>query len=231
MTKILHIITLLCWSVFAVNVANAQIELPKVIDLDNPEDQKICNQRIKETIRDLYVHLSIMTGSKDSRGKTINHRDRMEAKKRALKLFVNNGNPVQLINDSVPVRLSSKFKRSAQVSVTSLNRKKRNPPKPVSAYFDSQIYLRENVYDEIKIEIIGDSITISPIEKVSKGAYRCTATYTQGYQGYQGWRKEKKAKAFYADKTSKTIDVWITLDSDDPIKLFDIEAKETVKYE
>lgn len=217
MKKVLYIIIVLLYcSVFAVDVANAQ-DLPPEIDLDNPEDQRIYNQRIDELIRDLYVHLSIMTGSKDSRGKTISHTDRLEAKKRALKLFVNNGEPIQL---------SPRLTRSALVGVTSLNPKKQIPARPVIKYFDSQIWLRESKYSEIKIEIIGN-IEISPIKKVGNGEYRCTATYTQGYQG---WNKERKAKS-YGDKTVKSIDIWISSHGGEvQIKFFDIIAKETYPY-
>lgn len=148
-------------------------------------------------------------------GNSFSHKEKEERYQLALDLFINRGEPYEII---VPSRNGeyTQWHDAAQMCVITSKYSQKRKNYPMKQYLTTLIRNSENPnYKYKKIVIEGsEAIRIDNYRKVGEGKYMALAHYVQKYTAYQS---TDMGKAAYTDYTRKTIAVYIdVLEIDQP---------------
>ena len=199
-----------------INVNGIEVRMPNV---NNDADQKLLQQRAKECVKQINDYISSMTAKQIDGHPTFADRDSFRVN--ALKLFLQNGDSIELTNG---VKTAP-----AMMETTSLNSQGRtiHTTRPIKDYFQRLInMIKKGTYTDVKITSTDiEGMDVSSIQQVGD-RFQCVVSYSQDFIGKRG---EIKA---YADRTKKTITVWFVVEksiwgNDLVPRLGDIAADET----
>lgn len=142
-------------------------------------------------------------------GNSYTHSQKEERYQMALDLFINRGEPYDIIVPSIDGDYIQKHD-AAQMCVITSKRTQMRKNYPMKQYLRNLIRNSENpnyIYKKVVIES-SDVIKIDNYRKIGDGRFMALAHYVQKYSAYQS---TEMSRATYTDYTRKTIAVYINI--------------------
>ena len=145
-------------------------------------------RRVQEVVAQLGDYLNYMADKNNSL------KSRQYYRKKALKLFIGNGEPYTIGSRHFPA-----------VSMQTTSLRNRTPKtQPMAEYFTHLINLR---YEQVSLETTEVAqIKVSDLRKIDDDTYVCTANFEQWFVG------KRREGGYYKDKTNKSVQVYVKVE-------------------